>query len=125
MSLTQRESVNIKWAKAAKGKGLRWQMMREVLAISTIMPLQISYLKSIMTTMRGIKRNTTQDLLDELEQAGMIKQEVIPPMEGFCWIPTPLGQEMFQLAEDTIPAGIVQVVLTMTNALDSKKKGSA
>lgn len=102
------------WKRKGKGKGLRWQILREILAISSRFPLSTSHLQDCMTILRGMNRSTTWTMIQELEEAELMESG--KSEKGPYWTITERGIDLFQIKRKAIPVGIVKVGLTITNA---------
>lgn len=115
--IVRAQDVVIAWDKSAKGRGNRWRMMRDVVAMLAMRPLNLTQLQDGLMRLRGITRRKTHEMLEELHRAGDVK-----PVSGR------VGGEVIAgyAASDKgvhywlggtrkgIPAGVVLVLPTMT-----------
>lgn len=109
--------VAISWDKSAKGRGNRWRMMRDVVAILSIRPLNLTQLQDALMRLRGITRQKTIQMLEELERAGDVK-----PVSGLVggeviagYSSTDRGVHFWlEGTRKGIPVGVVRVLPTLT-----------
>ena len=107
-----------RWKKAGKGKGNRWLMLRDLLAIISLRPMGINLVQDTMFLHRGLKRQTVRDMLDQLERTKSIEQikDTTGSMHYWVWVATDGGVLFWIGSRKTIPASIVKVAHTMTTA---------
>jgi len=121
-SPSDERDVAIAWDKSAKGRGNRWRMMRDLVAVLAMRPLNLTQTQDALMRLRGITRAKTHQMMGELERAGDIKPtsgtisgEIIMGYSATSkgihfWIPK---------GRKTIPAGIVRVLPTMLPVVKS------
>ena len=116
MTLTGREieSLRVKaWKNRAKGKGIRWRMIRDTMSVVSASWMTLSEAQDCMVRIWGLTKNKTREILDEMvglgdcllekdEDTGEMKYHLAQKRVKF-WL-GPRGLE-------AIPAGIVQAVL--------------
>lgn len=102
------------WWIRAKRKGLRWQMLREIVAATSKQPLTTRDCQTWMQTIRGLSYMKTRQMLGELRNSGMIAHNK-ERME-FYWTATDKGVREFLVQRQFIPARIVDALLMLTSA---------
>jgi len=116
--------VAIAWNKSAKGRGNRWRMMRDVVAMLALRPLNLTQLQDALMRLRGITRRKTHQMLEELERAGDVK-----PVSGLIGGEVVAGYSSTEKGvhfwlggtRKGIPAGVVRVLPTMTSVPKSEE----
>lgn len=121
-SPSDEKDVSIAWDKSAKGRGNRWRMMRDIVAVLAMRPLNLTQTQDALMRLRGITRAKTHQMMGELERAGDIKPtsgtisgEIIMGYSAtdkgiHYWIPK---------GRKTIPVGVVRVLPTLIPAVKS------
>lgn len=112
----------IAWNKSAKGHGLRWKMLRDLMAIVSLAWMDTFLAQVTMRRLWGLKNRTTRDMLEELEAENSVKQELDDKMKVFKWGATQTGVDYWLKHKTAIPAGIVEVVSTTSSVLASEEK---
>lgn len=123
---SERERVNLaevqqrkdeKWKRSGKGKGNRWLMLRDLLAIISMRPMGVNLVMDTMFLHRGLKRNTIREMLDQLERTKSIEQvkDASGSMPFWVWVATDGGVQFWIGSRLSIPAHIVQVAHTLTS----------
>lgn len=121
MSLSAAEREKLRddaWVKRAKGKGIRWRLIRATIAVVSESWMTLSEVETCMVRIWGLTRKKTRELLDELVQIGdclyekdkdtlEMKYKLNPKRANF-W----LGKK----GVEAIPASIVEVVVTTLSA---------
>lgn len=109
LSEEERESLCVKaWRKAAKGKPMRWRILRDVVACLSIAWMNTSQIQIAMRRLWALKNKTTRDILEELEMEKAIVQEK-SPQDVFRWGATKEGLAFWVKKKNFIPASVVQV----------------
>lgn len=106
---------DVAWRKASKGRGLRWCILRDCVAILSLKALSLMHTQDLMLKLRGLTRNKVVELLDDLERARAIKQ-VSGSIQGITmhgWAATDEGVFYWLGSRKDIPAHIAQVVSTL------------
>ncbi len=119
MSLTERELEQKKekaWKLRAKGRGVRWRMIRDTLATVSVYWMNLSEVQTCMVKIWGLTRNKTRELLEEMAEIGDVETKKDPTSHNLLYKlrPEHVNYWMGLKGVEGIPAGIVQVVeLTM------------
>jgi len=109
------------WWRNAKGKGLRWRILRDLLATCSVEWLSTSEIFDTMTRIRGVTHGKTRELMTALEGMGDLSQERDEKDQVFKWHATRQGVSYWLGKPGDIPAGIVEAV-RITKAV-SKREG--
>ena len=107
--MTERDKVS-SWKKRGRGRGLRWHIQREILALLSRKASNTTDVQATMTRLRGISHKKTIELLRELEIAKCVMQEHDKYM-GYYWIATTMGISVYIGDMKAIPSHIVDVLL--------------
>jgi len=100
------------WKKT--GRSLRWNLLREIVAVVSLRWLTLSQVQDIMVGLQGLTHGKTLTLLSELERAEYVHQQRREDSNQWMWGSTPKGAKWW-LPKGTpasIPAGIVEAVET-------------
>lgn len=113
----------INWDRAAKGRGNRWRMLRDIVALTSVKPMNIMMIQDCMLKMKGLTRNKVRELTEDLERAAAIKQTSgnisgVGLVHG--WVATDPGVSYWLKNRKAIPAGIVEVASRMQYAVRSE-----
>lgn len=113
----------IAWGRAAKGRGNRWRMLRDIVALTAVKPMNIMMLQDCMLKMKGLTRNKVRELVEDLERAQAVKQTSgdisgVGLVHG--WVATDSGVAYWLKTRKAIPAGIVEVASRMRYAVRSE-----
>jgi len=109
----------LKWKRHAKGRGLRWQILRDIAAILSRKPLTSMEIQDLMMLKRGISHKKIIEMLAELEQAKALEQ--IREREGFYWRTTETGVLAFLGTRQGIPAKVAKELWTLTGASELER----
>ena len=103
------------WKKHGQGRGNRWLMLRDLLAILSIRPSSTTLIQDIMFLHKGLKRSTIREMLDQLERTRSIEQvqDASGPIKQWVWIATEGGVQFWIGSRKDIPATIAQVAWTL------------
>ncbi|MBA7550289.1 hypothetical protein ES705_42799 [subsurface metagenome] len=117
MSETERLR-ELAWRKSRRG--LRWNLLRDVVAICSLKWMNTSEIQDVMMVIHGITRPKTLSLLHELERPEYVIQEKDDKDMSYKWGATPKGvRAWFPMGQQaSIPAGLVQVVETTKRVND-------
>jgi len=113
LSLREQESLRVRgWKSRAKGKGVRWRMLRDTVSVVSSNWLTSYQVETCMIRIWGLTRKKTKELIDELVDMGDLLVEKDDKTHDMKYY---LNRERarFWLGDQTvqaIPAGIVQVV---------------
>lgn len=124
MSLGEKSATEIAqmrlraWQNRAKGKGVRWRMIRDTLATVSVYWMTLSEVETCMVRIWGLTRKKTKELLEEMVTIGDVQVEKDPKTHQLKYN---LKQDrvnfwMGPQGVQGIPVGIVQVVETTRNA---------
>ena len=116
-SMYSEAESELKWRRHAKGRGLRWLIQREMVAILSRKPLTTTGVQDVMLMMRGISHKKTTELLEELKQAGAL-EEFKEPDKGYYWRTTELGVIAYLVKRTAIPAKVAEELLMLANAIE-------
>lgn len=114
MSDTERE---IAWRKSGKGRGNRWLILRDVVALLSLKSMNMMDIQDCMLKLRGLTRGKVRELMEDLDRAGAISQVTGRDPRGrtvMGWTATNQGVSYWLGSRKAIPAHIAQVVATMT-----------
>ena len=109
----------VSWEKAAKGRGNRWRMMRDIVAALAMRPMNLMMTQRAMMRLRGLTRAKTHEMMSDLEDAGDIKpiSGKIGDVELLGWAATDKGVHFWLGGSRlNIPVSIVQVLPILTSA---------
>ncbi|GAG92487.1 unnamed protein product [marine sediment metagenome] len=115
ITLSVREQADMKvraWKNRAKGKGVRWRMLRDTVSVVSSNWLTSYMVETCMIRIWGLTRKKTKELIEELVDMGDLLVEKDTKTGDMKYY---LNRERarFWLGDQTlqaIPAGIVQVV---------------
>ena len=111
----------IAWKRNAKGRGLRWQIQREIVAIGSKLPLTTSQMQDSMSLRRGLSHKKCTELLEELERNQSMVQ-ILDVEMGYYWKTSQLGVSIYLGGKvKGIPASIVEEAYTLKSVTDSKE----
>ena len=117
--MTEREREGA-WRQRGKGKGLRWHLQREILALLARKASNTTDVQSVMTMMRGISHKKTEELLRELQTAKCVVQEHDRHL-GYYWIATSRGVHVYLGNMTSIPVQVAEVLLSSENVNESEE----
>lgn len=110
----------IAWKRNAKGRGLRWQIQREIVAIGSKLPLTTNQMQDSMSLRRGLSHKKCTELLEELERNQSMAQ-ILDSETGYYWKTSQLGVSIYLGGKvKGIPASIVEEAYTLKSVTDSK-----
>jgi len=122
MSESVRESaVLLAWSRSAKGHGLRWRMLRDVVAVTSLAWMTTMQVQICLRRLHGLKNKTTRDILEELEQERTVKQEKDDKMGLYKWGATDSGVAYWIGSRENIPVGLAVVASTTAFVLESEQ----
>jgi len=105
----------IRWRRKAKGRGLRWMILRDIVAILSRRPLTSMEVQDLMILLRGISHKKSLELLEELKQAKALEQ--VRERDAFYWRATEIGVIAYLGTRQDTPAKVAEELLTLTGAL--------
>lgn len=103
----------IAWRRQGKGLGLRWHILRDVVAGLSLYGMTMEKAQDYLLMLRGVSWTTSRKMLNELERLGAVNQDKAP--EAYYWSATEKGVAIFCRTRKHIPARIVQAVCTTLN----------
>ena len=106
------EKVIRAWTRRAKGKPIRWRMLRDVVACLSLAWMNTSQVQIAMRRLWALKNKTTRDILEELEQEKSVLQEREDKSQTFKWGATPDGVAFWVGKTSFIPASVALVAST-------------
>lgn len=116
MSLTQREKERLRtraWKTNAKGKGNKWQMLRDVIVFCALVPWTTTSIEDAMVLHRGLSPRKTYEMLMDLERAKAIESYDVGGQ--LMWGSTGLGADSFiPGGSESIPAILAQAVWSLS-----------
>ena len=121
ISLSERERETLKsgaWKRNAKGKGNKWQMLRDVVVFCALVPWTTISIEDAMLLHRGISHRKTYEMLTELERAEAIESYEVGGQA--MWGTTELGVKSFILDLEAIPASLAQAVWSLSGVEKSE-----
>jgi hypothetical protein len=107
------------WLKSGKGRGHRWLILRDLVALLAIKAMSIMMIQDCMLKLRGLTRRKVVELMDDLERARAIKQ-VSGDVNGVVlhgWAATENGVSYWLGSRTAIPAHIARVASTIQYAV--------
>jgi len=108
------EIVIRRWRKRAKGRPMRWRILRDLVACLTLDWMNTSQMQIAMRRLYALKNTTTRTMLEELEEERSVRQSK-DPQGAFSWEATPSGVAFWVGRTKDIPASIVLVAETSKN----------
>lgn len=102
------------WRNRAKGRGVRWRMIRDTLATVSVYWMTLDEVQTCMVRIWGLTRNKTREILEEMATIGDVEAKKDPTSHNLIYRLRP-DRVRFWLGihgAEGIPAGIVQVVET-------------
>ena len=112
------------WIKRGKGKGLRWLILRDIVAVLSKQALTTTQLADVMLLRRGLSHNRSNQMLQELESSMAIVQEHDKQL-GYYWTARKLGVDVFLGSRMAIPAQVAQELFFWGNARESEDPSEA
>ncbi|GAI27314.1 unnamed protein product, partial [marine sediment metagenome] len=70
----QEERILRKWKGKAKGKPMRWRILRDIIACLSLASMTTSEIQIAMRRLYALKNKTTRDMLEELENEKSVVQ---------------------------------------------------
>lgn len=107
--------LEVAWKRTAKGRPLRWRILRDCVAVLSLGWMSTSQVQIAMRRLWALKNRTTRDILEELEMEKAIIQEKDEKDQIYKWGSTPSGVKFWIGTTQHIPVGIAEVALTSLN----------
>lgn len=117
VSLSEQEKEELKrkgWTQRAKGRGVRWRMIRDTLATVSVYWLTLFEVQICMVRLWGLTKNKTREILEEMVEMGDVETKKDPQTLNLLYKLKPERVIFWMGAKGTeaIPAGVVEVVET-------------
>ncbi|MBA7585955.1 hypothetical protein ES708_27949 [subsurface metagenome] len=106
----------VAWEKTARGKGLRWRILRDVVACLRLHWMTFEELNHVMLKLRGLTRNKLREMLSELQETGDLDHVLDKRIQRWVYGATLQGAGFWINGTVGIPAGIVEAVQIMRHA---------
>lgn len=106
----------IAWRRQGKGNGLRWHILRDVVAGLSLYGMTLEKTQDYLLMLRGVSWNTCRTMLIQLERLEAVLQDKSP--EAFYWSATEKGVTIFLRTRKHIPA---RIALAVCRTLNVKK----
>lgn len=106
----------VAWEKTARGKGLRWRILRDVVACLRLHWMTFEELSHVMLKLRGLTRNKLREMLSELQETGDLDHVLDKRIQRWVYGATLQGAGFWINGTVGIPAGIVEAVQIMRHA---------
>ncbi|MBA7646665.1 hypothetical protein ES703_54431 [subsurface metagenome] len=123
LSVREQESLRVRgWKSRAKGKGVRWRMLRDTVSVVSTEWMTSYQVETCMIRIWGLTRKKTKELLEELVELGDVSVEKDDRTKDMKYhlkpesVPFWLGPQGLK----AIPAGTVQVVSVSIRAKASE-----
>ncbi len=97
------EKILRTWKKKAKGRPMRWRILRDVVACVSLAWMTTEQVQIAMSRLWALKNKTTRDILEELEQGRAVEQKK-HDQRGFMWGATEIGVAFWVGSKSAIPA---------------------
>lgn len=115
VSQREREDKELAWKRAGKGNGLRWLILRDLVACLSVYPMTMMKAQDCLLLVRGISWNTSRTMLQELVRLGAVECYREPEYQTEAYRTTDRGVAIFLRKRSAIPARLVQAALTTMN----------
>ena len=116
---TQEARKEGRWKRAGKGRGLRWLILRELVAMCCLRLWTTTEMEDAALIGRGLSHRKTYEMIHELERAKCLEVQIINSSP--YWIATEHGVHLFLGSATAIPATLVLAVETIRNVFDSEE----
>ena len=93
-----------------RGRGLRWGILRDMVAVLSLAWMTTSEVQAVMTRLRGLTYRKTIELLDELQKEGSIVQEKDKKEKRYKWGANKRGVLFWIKTVRAIPVWIAEAV---------------
>lgn len=104
------------WKKQGKGNGLRWLILRDIVAGLSLHPMSLEKCQDYLLMLRGVSWNTSRVMLQELERMSAIQQYKETGIQGYLYRATERGVTIFVKHRRNIPVRIARAVQITTSA---------
>ena len=117
--MTERE-VEAAWRQKGKGRGLRWHIQREMVALLSRKASTTTQVQRVMTLRRGLSHRKTVELLEELKAAEAIVQEFDKEI-GYFWFARQTGVSVFLGNMKAIPVRVAEELFYRESVNESEE----
>ncbi|MBA7550234.1 hypothetical protein ES705_42744 [subsurface metagenome] len=111
--MTEERQRLVAWKKKARGKGLRWRILRDMVAYLRLHWMTFEELSHVMMRLRGLTRNKLREMLAELQETGDLDHVLDQRIAKWVYGATVQGAGFWINGTVGIPAGIVEAVQIM------------
>jgi len=110
------------WKNRARGRGVRWRMIRDTLATVSVYWMTMEEVQTCMIRIWGLTKNKTRELLEEMVSIGDVELKKDPTTFNMLYRLKPERVKFWMglRGASGIPAGIVEVVETTMLASKSE-----
>lgn len=98
-----------RWKSKAKGRPMRWRILRDVVACLSLVWMTTEQIQVAMSRLWALKRNTTREILEELELGSAVVKERNDRTQLYMWGATQSGVDFWIGSTKAIPALTAQV----------------
>lgn len=121
ISAKEREDRELAWKRAGKGNGLRWLMLRDIVAGVAVMSMPLEKVQDFLLMLRGVSWSTSKTMVEELRRLGALEGNIVEPRTKeeptrIYYSATARGVTIFLRTRKHIPVRLAQAVLTTMNA---------
>lgn len=109
-AVEKEERVVRAWKNKAKGKPMRWRILRDIVACLSLDWMSTFQVQIAMRRLYALKNKTTRDILEELEGEKSIQQS-FSPEEVYKWEATKEGVAFWVGQTSRIPVSVASVAL--------------
>jgi len=109
----------VEWKRNAKGRGYRWILQRNLVAILSLKPLTNTEAQAMMSLKHGMSNATSYKILSELRHARALDQFLEAEL-GYYWRATDLGVSVYLGSRKAIPAGVARELLDLVSVNESE-----
>ena len=121
MEREREEDKVVAWKIRGKGRGLRWHILREIVALLSRQASTTTQVQAAMLHKRGLSNPTTYSMIRELESSMAIAQEYEKDV-GWFWTARMTGVSVYlDGSTKNIPAGVVQELLFSVNVNEEEE----
>lgn len=110
----------VAWKRQGKGNGLRWLILRDLVAGVSLIGMPMEKVQDYLLTLRGVSWNTSRVMVNELARSRAIEQIKGEDAGVFFWTATKMGVSVFCRTRKHIPARIALAVSITNDANGSE-----
>jgi len=121
LSTKEREDRELAWKRAGKGNGLRWLILRDIVAGVAVTSMPLEKVQDFLLMLRGVSWSTSRTMLEELIRLGALEGNIIEPRTKreptlIYYSATQRGVTIFLKSRKHIPVRLAQAALTTMSA---------